>query len=61
MLRGKISVLDGLDFSGKMKNCEYLGKGISSPLMLGGRYTPRQWSCCISFQGQRLSVSSNTV
>ena len=22
-----------------MKNCEYLGKGISSPLMLGGRYT----------------------
>ena len=28
-----------------MKNCEYLGKGISSPLMLGGRYTPRQWSC----------------
>ena len=24
-----------------MKNCEYLGKGISSPLMLGGRYTPR--------------------
>ena len=31
-----------------MKNCEYLGKGISSPLMLGGRCTPRQWSC--SFQ-----------
>ena len=29
----------------KMKNCEYLGKAISSPLMLGGRYTPRQWSC----------------
>ena len=28
-----------------MKNCEYLGKGISSPLMLCGRYTPRQWSC----------------
>ena len=28
-----------------MKNCEYLGKGISSPLMLSGRYTPRQWSC----------------
>ena len=28
----------------KMKNCEYLGKAISSPLMLGGRYTPRQWS-----------------
>ena len=28
-----------------MKNCEYLGKGISSSLMLGGRYTPRQWSC----------------
>ena len=27
-----------------MKNCEYLGKAISSPLMLGGRYTPRQWS-----------------
>ena len=25
-----------------MKNCEYLGKAISSPLMLGGRYTPRQ-------------------
>ena len=31
-----------------MKNCEYLGKGISPPLMLGGRCTPRQWSC--SFQ-----------
>ena len=29
----------------KMKNCEYLRKAISSPLMLGGRYTPRQWSC----------------
>ena len=29
----------------KMKTCEYLGKAISSPLMLGGRYTPRQWSC----------------
>ena len=28
-----------------MKNCEYLGKAISSSLMLGGRYTPRQWSC----------------
>ena len=28
----------------KMKNCEYLGKAISSALMLGGRYTPRQWS-----------------
>ena len=28
-----------------MKNCEYLGKGISSPLMLSGRYIPRQWSC----------------
>ena len=23
-----------------MKNCEYLGKVISSPLMRGGRYTP---------------------
>ena len=23
-----------------MKNCEYLGKAISSALMLGGRYTP---------------------
>ena len=23
----------------KMKNCEYLGKAISSPLMLGGRHT----------------------
>ena len=29
----------------KMKNCEYLGKAISSPLMLDRRYTPRQWSC----------------
>ena len=29
-----------------MKNCEYLGKAISSPLMLSRRYTPRQWSCC---------------
>ena len=28
-----------------MKNCEYLGKANSSALMLGGRYTPRQWSC----------------
>ena len=28
-----------------MKNHEYLGKGISSPVMLGGRYIPRQWSC----------------
>ena len=28
----------------KMKNCEYLGKAISSALMLGRRYTPRQWS-----------------
>ena len=28
----------------KMKNCEYLGKAIYSALMLGGRYTPRQWS-----------------
>ena len=28
-----------------MKNCEYLGKAISSSLMLGGRYTLRQWSC----------------
>ena len=25
-----------------MKNYEYLGKAISSALMLGGRYTPRQ-------------------
>ena len=33
----------------KMKNCEYLGKAISSPLMLGGRYTPRQWSCFQKF------------
>ena len=24
-----------------MKNCEYLGKAISSALMLGGRYTPQ--------------------
>ena len=28
-----------------MKNCDYLGKAIFSPLMLGVRYTPRQWSC----------------
>ena len=28
----------------KMKNCEYLGKAISSPSMLDGRYTPWQWS-----------------
>ena len=27
-----------------MNNCEYLGKAISSPLMLGRRYTPRLWS-----------------
>ena len=27
------------------KKCEYLGKGISSPVMLGGRYIPQQWSC----------------
>ena len=33
----------------KMKNCEYLGKAVSSPLMLGGRYTPRQWSCFQKF------------
>ena len=33
----------------KMKKCEYLGKAISSPLMLGGRYTPRQWSCFQKF------------
>ena len=32
-----------------MKNCEYLGKAISSPLMLGGRYTSRQWSCFQKF------------
>ena len=32
-----------------MKNCEYLGKAISSPLMLSGRYTPRQWSCFQKF------------
>ena len=25
----------------------HLGKGISSPVMLGGRYIPRQWSCSI--------------
>ena len=34
-----------LGFYRKMKNCEYLGKSISSTLMIGGRYTPRQWSC----------------
>ena len=33
-----------------MKNCEYLRKGISSPLMLGGRYTQWQWSCYIWIQ-----------
>ena len=38
-----------------MKNCEYLGKAISSPLMLGGRYTPRQWSC------QKIFVSPKMV
>ena len=27
-----------------LQNCEYLRKAISSALMLGGRYTPRQWS-----------------
>ena len=27
------------------EKCEYLGNGISSPLILGGRYTLRQWSC----------------
>ena len=56
--RGKISVFGTfgghLGFLRKMKNnyCEYLGKGISSPLMLGGRYTPRQWFCyfCIAFR-----------
>ena len=30
---------------------EYLGNGISSPLILGGRYTPRQWSCIIVSTG----------
>ena len=34
----------GRPFTHAMKNCEYLGKAISSALMLGGRYTPRQWS-----------------
>ena len=47
--RGKISVFTTfgchLGFQRKMKNCEYLAKGISSPVMLGGRYIPRQWSC----------------
>ena len=33
---------------------EYRGKGISSPLMLGGRYTPREWSCS-SYYSLRLS------
>ena len=50
--RGKISVFatfgGHLGFQRKMNNCEYLGKGISSPLMLGGRYTPQQWSCFLS-------------
>ena len=32
-----------------MKNCEYLGKSISSPLMLSERYIPRQWSCLFLF------------
>ena len=40
MQRGKISIFvtfDGhLGFLRKMKKCEYLGKSISSPLMLGG-------------------------
>ena len=43
--RGKISIFatfgGHLGFLRKVKNCEYLGKGISSPLMLGGRCTPR--------------------
>ena len=47
--RGKFSVFatfgSHLGFEPKMKNCEYLEKGISSPVMLGGRYIPQQWSC----------------
>ena len=35
----------GRAFIHENENCEYLRKAISSPLMLGGRYTPRQWSC----------------
>ena len=40
----------------KMKNCEYLGKAISSPLMLGGRYTPRQWSCQKFFSPKMVAI-----
>ena len=49
MPRRKISIFatfgGHLGFLRKLENCEYLGNGISSSLMLGWRYTPRQWSC----------------
>ena len=38
-----------LGFQRKMKNCEYLAKGISSRVMLGGKDIPRQWSCFLLF------------
>ena len=43
----------------KMKNCEYLGKAISSPLMFGGRYTPWQWSCQIFFVSPKMVAILN--
>ena len=42
-----------------MKNCEYLGKAISSPLMLGGRYTPRQWSLSKIFVSPKMVAIFN--
>ena len=43
----------------KMKNCEYLGKASSSPLMLGRRYTPRQWSCQKKFVSPKMVAILN--
>ena len=50
-----------------MNKCECLGNGISSILILGGRYTPRQWSCFDFFYDDHqapsiyFTVNPNTV
>ena len=57
--RGKISVFHHFWLpswiSVENENCEYLAKGISSPVMLGGRYIPRQW-CCLFLDSNSQTV-----